>query len=332
MKFSIIVPAYNADIYLAETLDSIERQTYTDFETVLVDDGSTDRTGILLDEFAARHGGAHVIHCGNNGLLLARRTGLKRAQGDYIVFLDADDLLRQDALELCARALAATDVDIVAFRHTTNPNNWKPADQLVLPKGIYNGQAYRQVTASVCEGHLCSIWGKAIRRSCFDIDSNYEPYRGLMHGEDIFTVLPVFDAASSLVQLDRALIYYRLHEGSSTACFRSSQLHDLDRVAERMRRYAQAWGYSEDLAAKGEMLQYLYLARIAAHSPLSVHDRDAALAEIRQAMFDRGVFQRIRRNQLRLDYRLIAWLLAGSHERAARLVIRIIDATKKVFR
>lgn len=330
MRFSIIVPAYNAERYLDKALDSIAHQTFDDYEAVLVDDGSTDRTGAILDEFAAAHENAQVVHSQNNGLLLARRLGLAHAQGDYIVFLDADDRLRRNALERCDQELRTSNVDVVAFRYTTHSNDWRPTDQLVLPAGVYVGGAYQEVRACSCEGRICGIWGKAIRRSCFDIDVGYELFRGLMHGEDIFTTLPVIDTASSFALLDEALIFYRLHDDSSTGSYRSSQLTDIGTVIDRMRFYAVRWECGEEHAAKGEMLQYLYLARIAAHSPVPVHERDADLAEICRTMRERDVFERCRCAPLRPDYRLIAWCLERSAPRAARLAICAIDTVKGI--
>ena len=98
-RFSILVPVYNALPHLNDALASILNQTLSDYEVVLVDDGSTDGSAEVCDAFAAACDNAAVVHQENSGLLLARRVALGRASGDYIVTLDADDVLRSDALE-----------------------------------------------------------------------------------------------------------------------------------------------------------------------------------------------------------------------------------------
>ena len=94
-KFSIIVPVYNVEAYLIRCLDSLRTQTYGDYEALLVDDGSTDSSGRLCDEYAGRDGRFRVIHRINGGLAAARNTGLDAAGGKYIMFLDSDDYLEK---------------------------------------------------------------------------------------------------------------------------------------------------------------------------------------------------------------------------------------------
>ena len=84
MLFSIIIPAFNAERYLHDSLKSIRMQTFTDYETIIVDDGSTDKTGEIADSFARETSRTHVIHQENEGPLLARRTGLQAASGKYV--------------------------------------------------------------------------------------------------------------------------------------------------------------------------------------------------------------------------------------------------------
>lgn len=105
MRFSIIIPAYNAERYLSECLSSVSLQSFDNYEVILIDDGSTDSTLSLVEDFALRANNATVLTGENQGLLLARRRGLLHAKGEYVVFLDADDCLRYDALEILDKAI-----------------------------------------------------------------------------------------------------------------------------------------------------------------------------------------------------------------------------------
>ena len=109
--FSIIIPVYNVAPYLRECLDSVLAQTFTDWEAICVDDGSTDGSGTILDEYAAKDSRFRVFHQSNAGVSAARNTALDVAQGEWIGFLDADDIWRADLLEMsgCDQASHSTD-------------------------------------------------------------------------------------------------------------------------------------------------------------------------------------------------------------------------------
>ena len=97
MLFSIIIPVYNLEKYLRECVDSILTQTFTDFELILVDDGTKDKSGIICDEYAKKDERVKVIHQENAGQAVARNTGTDIAQGEYIIYIDSDDYICDSA-------------------------------------------------------------------------------------------------------------------------------------------------------------------------------------------------------------------------------------------
>ena len=109
---SIIVPAYNVEDYIESCISSITNSTFRDFELILVDDGSTDNTPTLCDKFASIDGRVHVIHQPNSGVASARNAGLKVAQGDFITFVDSDDLVHPQMLEVLWNAISGGDYDM----------------------------------------------------------------------------------------------------------------------------------------------------------------------------------------------------------------------------
>lgn len=119
MKFSIIIPVYNAAKYLRPCLDSVLAQTCPEWECICVDDGSTDEGGRILDEYAARDARFKVIHQQNGGEGVARNMGLKAASGEWITWLDADDLYAPDRLEEAKRIIEKENPDLVRFRTYT---------------------------------------------------------------------------------------------------------------------------------------------------------------------------------------------------------------------
>ena len=93
MKFSIVIPIYKVEKYLHECVDSVLNQTFTDFEIILVDDGSPDKCPQICDEYAKQHSNISVIHQKNAGIACARNTGIAAAKGEYVICIDSDDYL-----------------------------------------------------------------------------------------------------------------------------------------------------------------------------------------------------------------------------------------------
>lgn len=130
MKFSIIVPVFNVEKYLVRCLDSLVAQTYSDFEVILIDDGSTDSSGIICDSYAGRYH-FKVIHQQNQGQSAARNCGLNVACGEWIVFVDSDDWIEKDMLEELARQIRERPADIYGFNARKKYENGSPDKKLL---------------------------------------------------------------------------------------------------------------------------------------------------------------------------------------------------------
>lgn len=330
MRFSIIIPAYNAERYLSECLSSVSLQSFDNYEVILIDDGSTDSTLSLVEDFALRANNATVLTGENQGLLLARRRGLLHAKGEYVVFLDADDCLRCDALEILDKAIKKTDADIVSFlfsREKDFSGNGFNRDK--LPEGLYNGAQFELVKEFVCKGRFNNLCGKAIRLSCIDLDATYGAYKGLMHGEDLLQLLPIVDSCASLAQLDDVLYYYRPNETASTACYKSSQLEDIVQVNRRLVEYAARWGDAcRSMAILGETNQYFYVLKLSELSDSDDREKEANFSSISAAMSQEYVFSRARRESLRFDNRLLAIALEHNWRTLASIVVHLVEVLK----
>lgn len=114
---SVVIPIYNVEPYLRRALDSLLAQTYGNWQAILVDDGSPDHSGIIADEYAGRDSRFTVIHKANGGLSDARNVGMKKASGKYLLFLDPDDFLHPQLMDLCFKAAEKNDSDIVVFTY-----------------------------------------------------------------------------------------------------------------------------------------------------------------------------------------------------------------------
>lgn len=114
---SVIIPVYNAEKYITRCLQSLEEQTYGDWEAVCIDDGSSDGTPALLDSLSAADPRIRAIHTPNGGVSRARNRALEEVRGEYILFLDSDDFLHPQTMELCVKRIEKDSSDIVAFTY-----------------------------------------------------------------------------------------------------------------------------------------------------------------------------------------------------------------------
>lgn len=114
-KYSFIIPVYNGERHLKECIDSILKSDYGDFEIIAVDDGSTDKSGEILDGYSKENGKVKVFHKENGGVSSARNFGIEKASGEYLIFVDCDDTLKENALKEIDEKLKSYEVDFVVF-------------------------------------------------------------------------------------------------------------------------------------------------------------------------------------------------------------------------
>lgn len=261
MKFSVVVPVYNGERYLSQCLLSVVKQTSSDFELIVVDDGSTDESGFIADEFAAVYHNVEVLHGPNQGLLLARRRGLSSCQGDYVIFLDGDDLLSSNALEVISKTIDATDADIISFRFSRRCDLSTSDDPVSMDAGFYDGERYALVKEAVLRARFNNLCGKALRLCCIDVGADYGTNAKLMLAEDLLQLLPIIDESSSLARIDDVLYYYRPNGAGSTGTYKHSYLTDSECVARRLFEYGAKWGMPSS-ALDGALALYANVLRL----------------------------------------------------------------------
>ncbi|MGI6072189.1 MAG: glycosyltransferase family 2 protein [Lachnospiraceae bacterium] len=212
-RFDIIIPVYNVEEYLPDTLKSLEAQSFKDFRAILVDDGSTDSCPQLCDDFRASRPETVVIHKPNGGLISARRSGIAAAQGEFIMFCDGDDMLKPEALEELNRAICESGADMVIFNAETFEGGVRtPFFENVLPEGEVADKRliYDRLFTDYCLNSMCL---KATRRELFDADRDYSGFYGCSVAEDLLQSVPLLLAAEKIIYLNKALYDYRMASG-----------------------------------------------------------------------------------------------------------------------
>lgn len=271
---SIVVPVYNTECYLPACLESIDVQRAGSFEVILVDDGSTDGSPSICDAYCDEHDGVSVIHKENEGLLAARRDGLREARGLYVLSLDSDDTLIDGCIQKVLSAIASTSADIISFNFTMDLRSLRPSLKANLAPGFHSGCSYDLVKSLLCDCDFNSVWNKVVRKDLFPCYEWYTERVGLMHGEDLCQLLPIFDRAKSLFHIDEPLYYYRQHDSNSTKLFQEKQIADWNFVSDELLRYATSWSACAlQNANRGICRHYCDLDEILWHCELDVESR-----------------------------------------------------------
>lgn len=161
---SVIVPVFNVEPFLHRSIDSILNQTYKDIEIILVDDGSTDRSGEICDEYADNNSKVVVFHTDNHGLSAARNLGLDHASGEYIGFVDPDDWIEPDMYEVLINKATFTDSDIVECGIMLEYSN-----RTEVREGKESTMTGMEAVSALLKEELYnSVWNKVWKHHCFD--------------------------------------------------------------------------------------------------------------------------------------------------------------------
>lgn len=252
IKISVVVPIYNAGKYLQTCLTSIINQTYQNFEAILVDDGSTDDSGLICDQFAGQDERLQVIHKRNEGLICARKTGLMAAHGDYIAFVDADDWVDADFLETGVRRMEHEKADIVITGCIRENGICPETVQNRIGSGIFDvlglvNEVYPRMLhyeAFYEFGILPYIWNKFYKKQllelCYeDIDTR------IYDGEDVAVVYPYLLKVQKAVITEDAKYHYRIHSESMTANRREDYYENTARLYLRLASKFQETAYCQ---------------------------------------------------------------------------------------
>lgn len=206
---SIVVPVYNVEEYLKHCVDTIVNQTYHNLEIFLVDDGSTDSSGLMCDELAEMDSRIKVIHKVNGGLSDARNVAIEIATGQYIAFIDSDDAIPPDAIEYLYQLVKKNDADIAIGNMliTSNKEEYATNTESFL-KSFNNQEAVKEMFYG--DFYSTSASGKLYKTSLFE-GIRY-PLKRV--NEDLFTTYKVLDKSGKVVVSDKIVYYYYHRVGS----------------------------------------------------------------------------------------------------------------------
>lgn len=256
---SIIVPIYNAEKYLDSCIQSVLRQTYTNWELILIDDGSTDKSGRIAEEYGFADERITVFHQKNLGVSLARNQGIDEATGNYVVFLDADDELIEDCLAKTVNIAEETNADVVAGRSCENQELFQDRIIWTGAEALENSLKDHLFTYSAC--------AKLIRRE-FIGKTRFTP--DIRINEDSYFVFQLLCKQNVFVLTNDVIYFYRANSKSSSRTVFSEKYFDILKVSDlKYKKIEEQFPQMHDLAKNMLLKARMNVLRI-----LAVRTRD----------------------------------------------------------
>ena len=303
MLFSVIVPIYKIEKYLARCIDSVLSQSFADFELILVDDGSPDSCGEICDAYAQKDKRIKVIHKENGGLVSARQAGIRIASGAYIMNLDGDDALCPNALESAWKIIEDTQAEVVSFSYRlyVNEQIGDVVDDL-LDEGLYEGQQIREkiehkLLSDRNMQHLFYFsWGRAIKRELalkhqLPIDTS------ITMGEDFCCTIPCLLDAQRVYMSKIPIALYTIRNDSMSNGIKTEQIDKVAKAMDYLRSLTikMPEDFEEQLDRYSCFMCFAILAAAAEgnHFRSVKALKDLILGSLHQEEIQKAVFQKI---------------------------------------
>lgn len=245
IRFSIIVPVYNAEQYIRKCIDSILAQTFTEFELILVDDGSPDECGKICDEYQKKDSRIKVIHKQNGGQSSARNIALEFANGEYVCFVDSDDYVDENMLMDIDSEIKTNESEVIIF-------GVKNVKRARIREKIFRSESTEKIKLNLLSGE----WENWPCNKCFvrKLFSNKKFPEGMLF-EDVFLVPEICLEAKKITVIEKAYYFYnRDNEGSTTNKMNSLKWFDFFLSLKKNRDLCIARNIDRDACERLERL------------------------------------------------------------------------------
>lgn len=211
---SIIIPIFNVEEYIKECMDSLQLQTYSNIEIILVDDGSTDNSPLICDEYEEKYNNIRVLHQVNKGVSQARNNGIKLSRGKYIVFVDPDDSVSPYYIESLLKALKINSSDLAISSYT---NNKECLTKNLDKKSEYKVYSSRYILDNILANNVFDgfLWNKIFKKEII-IKNNLEFLQNITIWEDMYFVLKYLICVDKVVCFNEKIYFYRIRPQSAS--------------------------------------------------------------------------------------------------------------------
>lgn len=294
-KVSVIVPVYNVEKYLKEAIESVLNQTYTDFELLLINDRSTDKSKEICEEYSQKDTRIVLLenNTENHGPGPTRNIGLDNATGDFIYFMDSDDWIEENLLETCIDRMRETNADIVQFGVEYHQDDGKSTSQL-----YHKGDCL--VTKDDMKNDFFKFWNDnslLIWQQVFKSQTvNGIRFENIKTSEDICYVIDALSNAGIIAYVPKALYHYRYIKGSTCHSWNGNNIGSLEKMLEHRKNFLSNLGEAIDKTVYSMMVYGDYTWEIfqlsSSFCPLPFNEKKIELSKVAE-MLEFNKYRRI---------------------------------------
>lgn len=240
-KVSVIIPIYNVENYLARCLDSVTSQTYSDIEIICINDGSTDSSPMILEAYANFDKRIKVINQENGGLSCARNTGIANATGEYILFVDSDDIISTNTIKSLLKNAEENEADVVIFSYVQGDSDLQPerflGSRALTNIGVFNIDT---ISTSLYQEIIICAWNKLYKTSL--IKEKIKFNEGQIY-EDIPFWVEVFTTAKRITYVFEPFYFYRTNREGQIMQYNDERALDIIKAFDNVERIYKTTGY-----------------------------------------------------------------------------------------
>ena len=313
---TVIVPIYNTEKYLDRCVESIVNQTYRKLEIILIDDGSTDNSPQMCDQWAEKDERIRVIHQSNVGAGMSRNVGIEAAKGEYICFVDSDDYIDVTMIEAVTLEAQEKNADLVLFGHFVSDINGTTItkDMPCFSEEMYIGRSVRQkfLPCFIYPNSVHSLWSALFSREKIEKAQWKIPSERDVYSEDTYAMIDICGQVDTISVMRRPL-YYHCKNGTSLS--QSSRMGDYEGIKAFYHKLKELCGkhqYSPEVERK---CAFPYLAFIIGAIKYHVasnigfmHKRNIIASVVEDAEFQKAM-EKIHNKELDCKRRLLVWAM-----------------------
>lgn len=264
---SVIVPVYNVEKYLRQCLNSLLEQTYKNIEVIMIDDGSKDSSGEICDEYAEKHKNFSVVHKENAGLGMARNTGLERINGEYVTFLDSDDYLENDCIEILYNTLLKQQVDMCKGGFKRVIDSGKIISKRAYQNELFSGDDAKlellpRMIGSSPSQHdsveMC-VWGAIYKTDIIKKQNLQFPSERELISEDLVFNIDYMQYADGACTIEKMGYNYRVNRKSLSTSYRPDRFEASKHFYLEMKKKLNELGYGKETMLRLDRMFFVYL-------------------------------------------------------------------------
>lgn len=324
-KYSIIIPVYNNQVFLPFCIESILNQKcYSNYEIILINDGSTDDSYMVCKEYQEKYDNIYLFNQENHGQLYSRIFGYNHANGDYVLFLDSDDMLSRNALSIIDDVLLIDDYDMVICKWIRfSGDNFEKEKKGIFEEGVIDKN---DVINKIVSSHDLNTMGiKIINKGkigIFDL-KQIECLTEFKNGEDLIQTLLILDRCNDFYYIDKPIYCYRQNPKSITNTYNPKQYRSLE-----IRNMVKSYLVDNNIFQKYEKsFYYMYYNSIFSEltqlSISNIDNKGFILGEINEFIQKGDNFNHLCKSGIMIDKKILIYLFKVRQDRLALLMLKL---------